>query len=189
MMLMIRSRPGLAEGEGVDPARPRRRYPVRTVLAGLLAALAVAMVAASTYFVVDTRQADAAQARRQDALTAARQEAVNLTSQDFTTIDRDLDRMIGGTTGALRDDLDKQRGRYRDTFVQNKLTAQGTAVQAGLVTIRDRAATVLVVVDQVVRSGGKDKQVQPRHYRLELDMSQVGGRWLASGLRAAGLVS
>lgn len=170
-------------------SRPWRQFATPRVLAGALAALAVAMVAASAYFLLATRREATVQARRQDVMTAARAEAVNLTSQNYSTIDRDLDRMIGGTTGDLKADLAKQRNRYRDTFVKNKLRAQGNATEAGLVTMRDRAATVLVVIDQVVRSDTKNAQVQPRHYRLELDMSHVDGKWLASGLRAAGLVS
>ena len=175
-----------------DPIpRPRRwhRGPAPATTAGMLAVVAVMLVAASTYFLLATRQDAVAETQRQDVMTAARQEAVNLTSQDYATIDRDLKRMINGTTGDLRDDLGRQRGAYRDTFVKNKLRARGNATEAGLVTMRDRAATVLVVIDQVVRSDSKDKQVQPRHYRLELDMSRIDGRWLASGLRAVGLVS
>lgn len=168
----------------------RRRWrPTPVPVAVALAVLAVALVAASTYFVIATRRTGADEDRRQDVLAAARQQAVNLTSQDYTSIDADLDRMVHGTTGALADDLGKQRSRYRDTFTKNKLKAQGSATDAALVTIRDRVATALVAVDQVVRSDVKDKQPQTRHYRLELDMTQVDGRWLASGLRAAGLVS
>lgn len=166
-----------------------RRFASPRVLAAALGVLAVALASCSVYFAVATHRDATAQAGRQDVLDAARAEAVNLTSQDYSTIDRDLDRMIGGTTGDLRTDLGKQRDRYRTTFVQNKLRAQGSATEAGLVTMRDRAATVLVVIDQVVRTGTKNAQVQPRHYRLELDMSHVNGKWLASGLRAAGLVS
>ncbi|HEX5496830.1 MAG TPA: hypothetical protein VFX70_19885 [Mycobacteriales bacterium] len=171
------------------PGREERRSSLPTVLAGVLAVLAVALVAFSGYLVLATRQEAATQARRQDVLSAARTEAVNLTSQDYSTIDRDLNRMIGGTTGDLKKDLGKQRGQYRDTFVKGRLRARGSATEAALVTMRDRVATVLVVVDQVVRSDAKNSQVEPRHYRLELDMSHVDGRWLASGLRAAGLVS
>jgi len=175
-----------------DPIpRPRRwhRGPAPATTAGMLAVVAVMLVAASTYFLLATRQDAVAETQRQDVMTAARQEAVNLTSQDYATIDRDLARMIGGTTGDLREDLRKQRTTYRDTFVRNKLRAQGNATEAGLVTMRDRAATVLVVIDQVVRTDGKDKQLQSRRYRLELDMTHIEGQWLASGLRAAGLVS
>ena len=166
-----------------------RRPPAPVTVAGMLAVVAVMLVAASTYFLLATRQDAVAETQRQDVMTAARQEAVNLTSQDYATIDRDLARMIGGTTGDLREDLRKQRTTYRDTFVRNKLRAQGNATEAGLVTMRDRAATVLVVIDQVVRTDGKDKQLQSRRYRLELDMTHIEGQWLASGLRAAGLVS
>lgn len=174
----------------VDRALRQRRGPAHAA-AAVLTVFVAAMSAAAAYFSVRTGQAHAAEAQRQEVLTAAKQEAVNLTSQNHTTIDRDLDHMIEGTTGDLRSDLDKQRARYRDTFVKNKLRAEGSAVDAGLVTMRDHSATVLVVIDQMVRSDakGNDELAQPRHYRLELDMSRVDGRWLASGLRAAGLVS
>jgi Mce-associated membrane protein len=175
-----------------DPTRDRRdrHGPAGAVAAGL-GVLVVAMLAVTAYLTVRTSRADAAEELRQEVLAAARQEAVNLTSQDHTSIDRDLDRMVRGTTGDLRADLDRQRARYRDTFVKNALRAEGSATEAGVVTMRDHSATVLVVIDQVVRSDAKGGAGTPqtRHYRLELDMSRVDGRWLASGLRAAGLVS
>ena len=113
-----------------------RRPPAPVTVAGMLAVVAVMLVTASTYFLFATRQHTAAQAQREDVMTAARQEAVNLTSQDYATIDRDLARMIGGTTGDLREDLRKQRTTYRDTFVRNKLRAQGNATEAGALPVR-----------------------------------------------------
>lgn len=161
------------------------------VLTAVLGVVVVGLAGASVYFGVAVHRADTEERVRHEVIAAAKQEAVNLTSQDYATIARDFDRMLAGATGDLRSDLDSQRSRYGDTFVKNKLRAEGAATDAGLVTMRGGQATVLVVVDQTVRSESKGKQqaFTTRRYRLELDMAQVNGRWLAANLRAAGLVS
>lgn len=173
-----------------SPTTTRRRRPgLATISVTSLGSVFLVLVGITAWLVIQVRAADADDVRQQDVLAAAKQQAVNITSQNYKTIDKDMDRMIDGATGDLKSDLDGQQDRNRATFTTNKLIAKSTASAAGLVTIHERSATVLVVIDQMVTSDAKNSGAQPRHYRLELDMSLVDGRWLASDLRAAGLVS
>ncbi len=170
--------------EPTEPTEPAARGRLPRLLLGLLV---IALAAGSLVLWAGSRSAGAADATRADILAAARQEAVNLTSQDYRTVDADLRRMADGATGQLRDDLDRRSTEAKQVVVKNKAVARGVAVEAGLVVLRDDSATALVAVDSTVTSGGTASA--SRRYRLQLDLTRVGDRWLVSNLTAIGLTS
>ena len=58
-------------------------------------------------------------------------------------------------------------------------------LEAGLVSLDDDSARVLVVADSTVtNAAGSDPQ--RRHYRLQLDLARHGQRWLVSDLQFVG---
>jgi Mce-associated membrane protein len=113
---------------------------------------------------------------------AARQEAVNLVSVDYRSAQRDVDRVVSGTTGAARD----QWAQLSKQFVDQIAAAQATSIvqsdpKVGIVAMDDDSAEVIVSVSSMV-SSPKVRQGTPRNFRFSMNLSRVGGRWLVSKL-------
>jgi Mce-associated membrane protein len=58
-------------------------------------------------------------------------------------------------------------------------------LEAGVVSMDEDSATVVVVADSQVTNKSTDEP-QPRHYRLQLDLVLEDGRWLTSDLQFVG---
>ncbi|MDZ5444903.1 hypothetical protein U2F26_19495 [Micromonospora sp. 4G57] len=162
---------------------PRRRR----ALAGLLAVLlAAALAAAGVYghrWYVD-RATD--QARR-DAVAAARQASVNFVSVSAASVDRDLQRIVAGATGDFKDEFTRGQAQVRKAVVENKVQSQGSVLRAGLVSGDRGHAVVLVAVDATVRNV-KAPDGRPSHYRIQVDLvrDRDSGDWLVSRLQFVG---
>ncbi|WP_130335776.1 hypothetical protein [Micromonospora kangleipakensis] len=172
-----------AEAADHDAGPPGRRR----ALAGLLAVLlAAALAAAGVYghrWYVD-RATD--QARR-DAVAAARQASVNFVSVSAASVDRDLQRIVAGATGDFRDEFTRGQAQVRTAVVENKVQSQGSVLRAGLVSGDRRHAVVLVAVDATVRNV-KAPDGRPSHYRIQVDLvrDKDSGDWLVSRLQFVG---
>ena len=64
---------------------------------------------------------------------------------------------------------------------QNESVSKGQVLRAGVVSMDDDSARVVVVADSTVTNVSAPEP-QPRHYRLQLDLVLRGDRWLTSGL-------
>ncbi|MQA84390.1 MAG: hypothetical protein GEV03_07155 [Streptosporangiales bacterium] len=126
-----------------------------------------------------------AEAERQAALHAARQEAINLLTLDYRTVDQDVNRVLNGATGRFRDEFASRTADLEKFMSQAKSTSQGQVQSAGVVSIDDDSAEVLVVADQTVR-GEQSKQPLSRHYRLSMGLERHGERWLVSKIGYVG---
>jgi Mce-associated membrane protein len=160
----------------------RRRTP------SLRLALGLALVVALVLAVVLGRQAVAqrAEARdRTDALAAARQIAVNFSTLDYRTFDRDTARVTSAATGAFRSDFAAQAAQIKQVVVANKSVSSGQVGQAALVSASDHLARVLLALDASVTNTSSTTPTA-RHYRVQLDLTKVHGRWLASQLQFVG---
>ena len=74
-----------------------------------------------------SRTADAADhdARRTAILAAARQQAVNFTTLDYRHLDRDLGRVLHGSTGDFRKQFRAGTNDLTSLVTQNKATSRG----------------------------------------------------------------
>lgn len=169
-------------GSSADQPRRRWRAP------GLGLTLALAVVAALVLAVVLGRQAvqQRSVARdRTDALAAARQIAVNFSTLDYRTFDRDTARVTAEATGAFRSDFAAQAAQIKQVVVANKSVSSGQVAQAALVSATSSTARVLLALDATVTNTSAT-QPTARHYRVQLDLAKVKGRWLASQLQFVG---
>lgn len=167
-----RRRPGFA--------RPR---PGTVLLAVVLcAAIAAAGVLGSRWY--GDRMLERA---HQLALAAAKQTTVDFVSVSAGTVDRDLQRIVGGATGDFRDEFTRGQAQVRAAVVENNVESRGTVLRAALVSGDLDSAVVLVAVDATVRNS-KAPDGRASHYRIQVDMAhdKGSGRWLVAKLQFVG---
>jgi Mce-associated membrane protein len=162
------------------PARSRRLGAL--LVLGLLVVAAVALAATS---LVRTSDAGAREDRREAVLAAARQAAVNFTTLDYRALDRDLGRVLRGSTGDFRTEFEAGTDDLSALVTQNEAVSEGEVLEAGIVTDDADSARVLVVADATVTNAA-EPEPQKKHYRMQLDLVRQGERWLVSDLQFVG---
>jgi Mce-associated membrane protein len=160
------------------PPAARRAAIALVVVATLLLASSVAFALTVKSHVDDRHALERA---REAALTAARQEIVNLDSLAFSTIDRDLKRVLDGATGTFKTQFTGAQRELRAQVLERKSVSTGSIVSAGVVRADTNSATVLVAAERTVKdsssaSGGT------AHDRWRVELEKHGGRWLVARL-------
>lgn len=126
----------------------------------------------------DQRQRDADHSA---VVAAATAEVEGLIGVSGATSDEDLEQLLDGATAGFRSELAAQADGLRKALLENKVTATGDVVSAGVVRLESRRATVIVAATGTVRNTATP-EAQPRNYRLRVDLELTGKRWLVSGL-------
>jgi Mce-associated membrane protein len=141
----------------------------------------VALVAACVAgYLLLTRNQDAQ--RREDALAAARQYAVDLTTYDFSNVDADFQRFARHGTREFQKTYAATIAAARPAILQAQSRAIGTVVGAGLESYADGRASVLLAVDQAVRSAAKPGTQVDRN-RIRITLLRAGDGWLVSAVK------
>ncbi|TYB48638.1 nuclear transport factor 2 family protein [Actinomadura chibensis] len=156
-----------------------RRASLVTVVALGAVVLALA-VAAGWLGVVTLHNKDEAD-QKAKAVQAARQMGVNLMSLDASTAQRDLDRIVAGTTGELKNKLASQSNAFMQQVSKYKAKSTVSDIDAALVSIDGDSAEVMVSLNGTV-TNDKVKNGTPKGYRYQMDLTRVDDRWLISGL-------
>ncbi|HEY0225380.1 MAG TPA: hypothetical protein VGC05_03085, partial [Mycobacterium sp.] len=118
---------------------------------------------------------------RQVCLQAARQGALNLTTIDYREVNADIQRILDSTTGAFHNDFSQRSEPFIDTVKQAQSTSVGTITAAGLESMTDREAQVLVAVS-VKSSLAGVQQAQPRAWRMRINVETVGDEMKVSNV-------
>ncbi|WP_225396733.1 Mce protein [[Mycobacterium] zoologicum] len=125
-----------------------------------------------------------------EALDAGTQYAEILTTANPGTIDRQITRILDGSTGKFHDRYAKQSSDLRALLLANQVTTRGSVVNSAVKSADARSATVLLFVQQTFSSakvkgapGDPPADVTP----MAITLQKVGGRWLASDVAAAEL--
>lgn len=166
------------------PGAGRRLAPPRwlnTVLAGVLLALLVT----AGVLVWQLQQAQAVQDRRNELLQAASEHAVTFLTVDYRHVEQDTAAVLGMAAGQFRQQYAASRPRLQQLVTQNRTVSTGNVLSAGVVSSDEDSARVIVVADSNVRNLATS-QPQPRHYRLQLDLTKQDERWLVTGLQFVG---
>lgn len=157
----------------------RRRLPLVTAIT--LSVIVVGLAIASGWLgVVSLRNKDEAD-QRAKAIQSARQMGVNLMSLDAATAQRDLDRIVAGTTGDLKNKLASQSNAFMQQITKAKAKSTVSDVNAALVSMDGDSAEVMVSLNGTV-TNDKVKNGTPQGYRYQMDLTRVDDRWLVSGL-------
>ncbi|TMR38359.1 hypothetical protein ETD96_16560 [Actinomadura geliboluensis] len=151
------------------------------VTAITLGVIVVGLAIASGWLgVVTLRNKDEAD-QRAKAIQSARQMGVNLMSLDAATAQRDLDRIVSGTTGDLKNKLASQSNAFMQQITKVKAKSTVNGVDAALVSMDGDSAEVMVSLNGTV-TNDKVKNGTPQGYRYQMDLTRVDDRWLVSGL-------
>lgn len=115
------------------------------------------------------------------ARQSARQFSVNLMTLDSKSAQQNLDRIVAGTTGDLKDELGSQSNVWLKQVKDNKVESTVTEVEAAVVSIDGDSAEVMVSLNGTV-ANDKVKNGAVRTFRYLMQMSKVDDRWLVSQL-------
>jgi Mce-associated membrane protein len=157
----------------------------RNLLAVAMAVIVLAAVVVGGFAgrrVLDQREDDAA---GDAAVAAASQLGVNFTTLDYHSFDRDSARVLADATGEFKKEFSGQSAELKKLVTENKAVSKGAVRSAGLVSHDADSARVLLVVDADVTNTSATTPV-PRHYRIQVDLSRAGSRWLTNQLQFVG---
>lgn len=157
----------------------RRRLPLVSVV--VLSVVVAGLAIAAGWLGVITLQNKGEADQKAKAIQSARQMGVNLMSLNAETAQRDLDRIVAGTTGDLKNKLASQSKVFMDRVTKAKAKSTVSDVEAALVSIDDDSAEVMVSLNGTV-TNDKVKNGTPQAYRYQMDLTRVDDRWLVSGL-------
>jgi Mce-associated membrane protein len=155
--------------------RGRRRRPARPSWGLVAAALLVALLALAVVaglLLARPSQDDL----RNSALEAARTYSASVTTYDASTLDRDVERVLRVATGDFREEYESTIDQLRPQIEQQKTVAVGTVVAAGVETLEDDRASVVVAVDQNITTAGQPARTEAN--RLRMALVRRDGSWL-----------
>jgi Mce-associated membrane protein len=150
----------------------------------LLGALLLALITAITIGVLQLKQYQdnsRGAALRASAVQVATQVVTHLTSVTSKTVTADMNRLLGETAGAFRDQFTQQEKLYSKLLNDSQVSSTGTVVQAGVESIQPGKATVLIAAVAEVRNNAATDG-QHRVYRMRVSLERDGDRWLASNM-------
>ena len=114
-------------------------------------------------------------------LEAARSGVVDLTSFDYLTLDQDLRQIQNVSTGDLRKESTDTLNKNRKTITDSQAVVSTKILGAGVTKADSSNGTVVLVIETTQKTKASS-QAQVSRYRIEVQMSKVGGRWLMSGI-------
>jgi len=156
------------------PPHPATRAPTRLRTALVASTLIVAALGGLAGFVgYGAYEARVAAHQRDLFLQVGHQAAVNLTTINYTEADADVARVLDSATGAFHDDFQKRSQPFIDVVKQAQSTSQGSVTAAGLESVEDNQAQVIVAVSVKTSNAGASDQ-QPRGWRMRLVVQRVG---------------
>jgi len=154
-------------------------------LVAALAVLVLALLVTGGVLLSQWQEARAEDERRREVLRAATAEVVAFTTLDYRDIEPSVDRVLEGATGDFKEQFESSRPQLEQLSRDNESVSEGRVLKAGVVSMDEDSATVVVVADSQVTNKSTDEP-QPRHYRLQLDLVLEGDRWLTSDLQFVG---
>ena len=94
--------------------------------------------------------------------------------------DSDVDAATRLMTPKYAEKFEAQAAGLRDYQIENDQTSTATAIAAGLVSIAETQAQVLVFADQITSLGGDEQE--PLRFSVVLSMEKSGSSWLVDEL-------
>jgi serine/threonine-protein kinase len=117
--------------------------------------------------------------RWQPYVDYAKQFTVWLTSVSAQSADRDIQRLLDGSTGEFHDSYAKQSSDFKKIVVASNVTSQGTVDSAGLDSINGSTAQVVVAATAKTTNNNGASQ-EPRKWRLALQVEKIGDTYKVS---------
>jgi Mce-associated membrane protein len=160
-------------GEPTDEPAGRHRMPgVR--LATIVGVVVLLLLGGLTGWLgFRAYQAHQTDGQRAMFLSVGRQGALNLTTIDWQEADTDVARIVDSATGSFRDDFQKRSQPFIDAVKKAQSKSVGTITEAGLESVSDTDAQVLVAVAVKTTNAGAAEQ-RSRAWRMRISVQKVG---------------
>lgn len=149
-----------------------------------LVLMGLALVAAAVFAVnrvASVRDAGARSDDRREVVKVASAQVLGLTTVSEKTSAKQMDVLAARATAGFRAELRDQAAAFRSALKESKVSSTGAVASAGVVSLTDRRAEVLVAATSQVKNA-KMKQAEPRQYRMRVELAKSKGQWLVSGL-------
>lgn len=161
----------------------------RTLVSVVLLLLPV-LAGVSVYLWQDSERDNAVVAaqRDKDVVRAATQEVLTWAQVDYQQLDDYFTRVKAGATGEFLDQFEQTEQTLRQGLTENQSVQVPTIPRNGVALLERNGnqARVIVAIDAVVTNRATEGKPQPRQYRMQATMQEVGGRWLISKLEYVG---
>lgn len=143
-------------------------------LATIVGLVVVVALAALTgwlgYRAYESRQADDL---RNLFLQVGRQGALNLTTISHEHAEQDVQRVLDSSTGTFYDDFQARAQPFIEVVKQAQSKSEGTISEAGIESLNDNEAKVLVAVTVNTTNAGAPEQA-PRSWRMRISVQKTG---------------
>ncbi len=151
------------------PVRPAS--PIRLAVAvGLIVIAALGGLAA--WLSTEAYRTNQEAAQRALFLSAGREGALNLTTIEGTDAEAAVQRILDSSTGAFHDDFLKNAGPFVDVLKQTQSSSEGTITEAGVESLAEGQAQILVAVSIKTVTPGSPEE-PPRLWRMRLSVQKV----------------
>lgn len=162
-----------ADGETADSSASKRPIS-RLRLAALLGfTMVVALAGLTGWLGFRAYQSHQADQQRQLFLQVARQGAVNLTTIDWEHADADVQRILDTAAGTFHDDFATRSQPFVDVVKKVQSKSVGTVSDAGVESLSDDGAQVLVTMSVKTTVANQPDQ-GPRSWRMRISVLKVG---------------
>jgi Mce-associated membrane protein len=140
------------------------------IAAGVVICVMLASLAAwSSYRAFESRRD---QQQRELFLQVGRQGAINLTTIDYHRAPDDVARILTSSTGTLYASFQQRAQPFVQLVQQVKAITKGTVTSAGLESVQDHEAQVLVAVK--VDRWVNDAEQDPNQFRMRINVQKIG---------------
>ncbi len=110
---------------------------------------------------------------------AAKATAQALTTVDYRTVDRDVQRILDSATNPFYDEFEKRSADFTQTVMNAKSTSTGTIDDARLESFDNGQALVFVTATVVTVNEGQPPKA-PRQWRLTITVQKVSESFKAA---------
>jgi Mce-associated membrane protein len=154
-----------------------RRPRISTAAASLAIVAILVSLAGTAYMVLQDRNASQQRQRAAEFAAAARQGVVTLTSLDFKSAERDVQRIIDDSTGTFKSDFQKMADDFVKVVKDSQVVEQGVvkAAAVDVDSMTNDSAVVLVASESEVTNAAGAKQ-DPRPFRLIVTITREGSQ-------------
>lgn len=163
--------PVAGDAAAAESPSARRRPSWGLLTAALLVAL-LSLVAVAVLLFARPSDDDL----RASALDAARTYTTSITTYDASTLAADIERVQRVATGDFKQEYEQTIEQLRPQIEQQKTVAVGNVVAAGVETLEDDRASVVVAVDQNITTAGQPARTEAN--RLRMVLVRRNGSWL-----------
>ncbi len=156
---------------------------VRLVMAVVLALLFLGSAVTAGILLDKRGDVESALDARRDVVSVAERFTVQANNYDPESVDDYKASVSAMLSTKFRDEFDKAMQDIVTQVQQAKMDSEGTVLAAGVASLDQDSAQVLVVADADVKTVFDNRQ---RHFRWEVSLVKVDGAWLVDDFTPVG---